>query len=436
MREMFEIASSARDARLDDALRALDSSPEDFRDTVPSIVATTDGLFNLHTVCSMFDDAHRHAEALRPETLATLTEIKRVVELDLPGHLLPEDVADELEKAADSGLDPNLSSDNVLAGAVLGPEPEVERDLLSNMTRARLWSLHATVLAAIATVDPGDQSTPLACKELRAQAEQEVRAMRDGLHDAAVSLGRRAAGPAWAMQVWALLDRGESWLTEHSGALAAAAAAASPQDGRDSVARDASLAYEAVRNLLAEQAAGWAVLRAWATVDAATLRRFSRAATLKLGSGTADLPRASLRQAAHMPTGSEVEVASRVADAEITAGGPAPRSILTLGRPRGTQLTVLVPFIAVDSFGVVPGVWVQVRGEVFADGKDGIPGPIVLVSRIQREEAAKRSFFDFLLFEGRREFELRPGGLDLVAGRLAAQEGTLAELGLRRGFGG
>jgi hypothetical protein len=45
--------------------------------------------------------------------------------------------------------------------------------------------------------------------------------------------------------------------------------------------------------------------------------------------------------------------------------------------------------------------------------------------------AARESFNDALIFAGRHLFDLRPGGLDLLAGRLAGSRVTMSEIGRR-----
>ena len=134
--------------------------------------------------------------------------------------------------------------------------------------------------------------------------------------------------------------------------------------------------------------------------------------------------------------GDGVEIADIVREADIRSGGPAPRSVLLLGSPRGTQIRVFAPFEAVDAFGITTGVWIQVRGKMFPNGKDDMPGPVLQVRRIKRAEAAETSFQDALIHMGRHEFELRPGGLDIIGGRLAGSQVTLNEMGLRRSVGG
>jgi hypothetical protein len=142
------------------------------------------------------------------------------------------------------------------------------------------------------------------------------------------------------------------------------------------------------------------------------------------------LPRSSLADVVNVAQGDMVEIDGLVRDAEFSVGGPSNRSVLTLGRTNIVH--VLVPHVAADSFGITTGVWVQVRGEVFPNGKDGIAGPVVMAGRIQRQVAARESFTDALIFAGRDSFDFRPGGLDIIASRIAGNPVTLSELGRSR----
>lgn len=54
-----------------------------------------------------------------------------------------------------------------------------------------------------------------------------------------------------------------------------------------------------------------------------------------------------------------------------------------------------------------------------------------MAGRIRCEDVASESFTDALIFRGRHSFALRPGELDLVAGRIAGARVTLNEIGMR-----
>jgi hypothetical protein len=396
------------------------------------LLAVTDGLFKHHTLLCTLLGARRLSDELHPRVRATLREVRTLAGLGIPQAYLPADVVEIFRDASEASVNEQLSASQMLASSVRGPSPAAARAFLARVTATRLWALHALVLASIAAAEATDDAGSAdAAGELRAAAEAQVRTLRDRLHELARELRRREiAGPGWSSAVWLALDAAESWIAEQRTATATACAAATAPSASNALKRDAAAAYDAQRTLLALVAGAWTVLRARATEDASTLERFAAAAALKPGSAAADPPRSTLTQAASAPQGTLVEVADVVTSAQITAGGPAPRSVLELGAGE-RRLTVLVPFIAVDSFGIQPGIWLQARGELFPDGKDALAGPVLQVRRIQRELDAGESFFDHLVFEGRKEFELRPGGFDLSAGRLAGDEATLAELGLR-----
>jgi hypothetical protein len=416
----------------DKAIRkAIDESSAALRDEIPNLIRLTDGLFKTHTLLSIMAGVRRVSDDLREPVENMLREVELLGSLGIPADYLPSEVRDIFASQPD--LDVELSTSNLLALADRGPSPESGRAFVAVLALRRLWALHGLVLASVAATEPSSGDTGREeLRELRASAEGKVRTLRDRLYNAANDLRRRElAGPAWSTAMWLAVDDSENWIAEHAADMATASGAASVSSASDETRRDVALAYDAVRTLLALAAGGWAVLRAWATEDLGALSRFAEAGKLRRTPGTADPPRSTLTQAAEAAPGTMVEVADVVIDAEITPGGPAPRTVLTIGSERGAQLIVLIPFIAADSFGIEPGIWLQARGEIFPNGKDDLPGAVLQVDRIRREEAAEVSFFDYLIFEGRRQFEFRPGGFDIVAGRLAGSDVTLAELGLR-----
>lgn len=416
-----------------ETLKAIEISTSALRDSAPALLSATDGLFNVIIAVANTGAARRRSDRLVSEVTAAFSELNELTQAGIPPHLLPPNVVDMATTAALNGVDPLLSTRVLLALAVQGPKPEVIRATLADVVETRLWALHALVLSSVAAATPTAAGPAREeVKQLRKDGAAQVQALTARLHDLAKRLrSRQVAGPGWAAGVWVALDTAETWVNENATRISEACGLSSADRVSEPVSRDAAMAYDAVRTLLALVAGGWSTLNAWATADLSALERFAEAAPLKRGSATLDLPRSSLKQAAAAAAGTVVEISGMITDADIRAGGPAPRSVLTVGPANATHLTVLVPFIAVDSFGVQPSVWVHVRGEVFPSGKDDLTGPVVQARRIRREEASRLSFFDHLVFAGREMFELRPGGLDLVAGRLAASEITVAELGLR-----
>jgi hypothetical protein len=433
----FEGMSRALPVRLREVVDAFVAGPRQLRDSLPRFIESTDGLFNLHIAYGMADAARRHAENHESLVVDALKEIEQVVKLDLPVSLLPPGAADAYRRAA-KGFDPRLSARARVRRSLRAPGTLAARELLGTVTSRRLWALHGLVLAHAAAATTRNALTRAQIDALRRDGAASVRKLRDALHKQARAMSSGVVGPAWALAIWGAVDTAETWLVEQAPRLARALAATSADDADAAVARDAAIAYDAMRQLLALASGGWAVLRAWATTDRAVLRRFADAAALKAAPAAPDLPRTPLSKLASLRTGTAVEVAATVGELDVKAGGPAPRSVLRLanGSRPAAHVSLLVPFTAVDSFGVQPGVWVQARGKLFANGKDDLEGPTVQVSRINRQDAAAASFFDHVVYEGRSEFELRPGGFDLVAGRSAGSEATLAELGLRLMVGG
>jgi hypothetical protein len=270
---------------------------------------------------------------------------------------------------------------------------------------------------------------------LGSDAASQAAALREAALNAARALRSDYATPAMATAMWGAIYEFEEWLVSTgTGRLAASAAAATarvndsdPEANR--WAREVGQACEIMRIGLAFDAGMRAILLAYALHDARRLAAFAETSELPIASATLDLPRSSLADVAHAAQGDPIEIDAIVSDAEFRVGTPSNRSILALG-PSGA-VRVLVPHVAVDSFGISKGVWVQVRGKAFPNGKDGIAGPVVMAGRVPWAEAARDSFMDALIFAGRNYFEVRPGGLDLVAGRVAGSRTTLNEIGMR-----
>lgn len=391
--------------------------------------AATDGLFNVSLLIGAMQAARSRSDGLRTELSLTFDELQRVNALSIPSELLPQRARDGFAEAAGREIGGELTTRNILATAVSGITGQHAQHMLGSFTTSRLWALHGQVLASVAAHD-GDGATPAEVKSLRDELEAAVRTFRDASLSSMRDLAAgQVAGMAWATRLWLAVDAAETAILDQLSAMAAAAGAATEGEA---VARDWAVAYDAARTLLALVAGGWAVLRAYAAHDVDGLTRAAAAAGLRKTPATLDLPRSSLTDIGTVDEGTLVEVGGVVTAMDATVGGPAPRSVLTLGSPTGRQVQILVPFIAVSSFGVQSGVWVQVRGIAYPDGKDDLTGAVVRVGRIQRQQAAAESFHDWLIWEGRDQFELRPGGWDIVAGRKAGTETTAAELGLRR----
>ncbi len=403
----------------------------EFAEALAHLRAATDGLFNVSTIISSMQAARRRSDELKTRLAETLNELQQLNALDLPSELIPHAARDGFATASGKQIGGEVTARNILASAVTGITGQHAAGLLASFTRNRLWALHGQVLASIAAASAPGTDGPTQVKALRVELEAAMRQFRDSAQDSMKVLNRdQVAGIAWATGLWLAVETAEQAILEHIPQMAAAAVVA--QDGDEAVARDWAVAYDTGRTLLALVSGGWAVLRHYASFNTDALNRASVAARLRKSPATLDLPRLSIADIAAASEGDLVEVAGVVQTMDVTVGGPTPRSVLTLGPEGGAQVHVLVPFIAVTSFGIQPGVWVQVRGEAYPLGKDGLAGPVVRVARIPRQQASGESFHDWLIWEGRSQFELRPGGWDITAGRQAGTDTTAAELGLRR----
>jgi hypothetical protein len=407
------------------------------------LAGATDPLMSGHDVVAQLAGLDRRTGALLEGVTNAVETLREFSDIDFPAGLLPESASTGLGALATAAGDSEALSRDLLAIGLRGATAG-DQDILRSLTEIRLWTLNSLVISNIAAVTPDVNASSLAdASAFRAVAENRSRSLRNSAKGGAERLASdSSADPIFATSLWIALDVYETWV--RSDAIAAlnpiaAAATGAVQAGHadeERLSRDAALAYDAIRLGLAYSAGIRNVLLAYAVGDLNALSAFAGASDLQLSTATLDLPRKSLAEAAAAGQDELVEISGIVREADIIVGGPTPRSTLVLGSEAGTQIRVLVPFTAVDSFGITSGVWVQVRGPAHPNGKDGIPGPVVQVGRIKRAEAAAISFEDALVHLGRREFELRPGQLDLVGGRLAGSEVTANEIGLRRSVGG
>ncbi|MEJ2660460.1 MAG: hypothetical protein P8Z73_07045 [Desulfobacteraceae bacterium] len=409
---------------------------------IDALYAATNALITGHDILAQLSSIDRRTHGQLPRVARAVAALREFTEIDFPAGFLPQTAAGGFEALASAEGDSEKFA-RLLLNLGLRVRRPSDRDLLRSLTETRLWTMNGCVLTKIGNAAPDANAASLeAAKAFRSHAEARTRDLRDAAYAAAARLAQSQADPVFFGTLWAAVDRWESWIHDEGAAalaLIAAAATAAVQEDRadaDRLARDAALGYDALRQGVAYDAGIRSALLAYAVDDKSTLETFAAASRLSLGAATLDLPRSSLSQAAQAADGEVVEIADIVREADIQAGGPAPRSVLLLGSPRGSQIRVFVPFSAVDAFGITSGVWIQVRGRMHPNGKDDIPGPVLQVRRIKRGEAAVTSFQDTLIHMGRREFELRPGGLDIIGGRLAGSQVTLNEMGLRRSVGG
>ncbi len=313
------------------------------------------------------------------------------------------------------------------------------RDALAGLSRARLTDLHARVLTAFVAASPDDPGFEGDIGELRDDSESRARTLRDGIHDAIGLISAAEAPPVVGLALAVHVQRWETWAYNDATRAIAAASALARQRLLNGNAeafrslRDAGRAYDAVPVGLAWSAGARELALAVAFRDVDDLQAARTASALGVGPGEPDLPRTDIDALAGVADQTVIEIEGVVAETSFVSGGPAPQSVLTVAGEDDATVTVLVPFTSVDSVGIVDGVWAQIRGTLLHAGKDGLPGPVVQVRRIRGEEAARHSFADFLVSAGRHLFELRPGQLDLIAGRRAGDLTPLNEIKIRPG---
>jgi hypothetical protein len=436
--QLFVDTANELVARQADVERGLTETGAARRAAWAAVLETTSMLASAHELLAQLGSAERRAEELLDEVTLASARLLELARLELPDELLSADLRAQLAEVRAGDADPVRFARSLLGrdlgGAAIVPSMV---KLIRSASRLRLLALHATVLGVVADAAPDTGAASEAdLASLIDDVAERTRALRDGAREAARQLRGEVASPAWATELWAAVFEFESWVSSEGatrlGAVAAAATARVAGEDADAEhwAREAGQAYDQLRLGLAFDAGIRTVLLAYATHDARALADFAASAGLGLAAATLDLPRSSLAQAANAAEGELVEIDALVSEADFRVGGPSNRSVLTLGTAQAVR--VLVPHVAVNSFGIDQGVWLQVRGEAHPDGKDGIEGPVVMASRIRREEAARESFTDALVFAGRALFDLRPGGLDLLAGRVAGSPVTMSEIGRRR----
>jgi hypothetical protein len=392
------------------------------------IVAACESLAQLQT-------SEARAKQMQAEVVTIAAQLIELANAPLPDGIVPEDLHVQLEAILAGETNPERFAPSLL-GLTWPSSATNMAESIEWFNWLRLHALNANLLSEIYAAAPNvDAASDSDLQALGAEAASRSAALRDAALSTAHKLRGDFATPALAATMWGAIYEFEEWLINIAADRLAACASASTARVNDNSpeatrwAREVGQAYDVIRHGLAFDAGMRAVLLDYALLDARQLTVFAETSELPTGSATLDLPRSNLADVAHATEGDVVEIAAVVSDAEFRVGPPSNRSILTLG-PSGA-VRVLVPHVAVDSFGITKGVWVQVRGKAFPNGKDGIAGPVVMIGRVPWSEAAKDSFMDALILAGRHSFDVRPGGLDIVAGRVAGNRVTLNEIGMR-----
>ncbi|MCI0393984.1 MAG: hypothetical protein L0332_03335 [Chloroflexi bacterium] len=401
------------------------------------LIASSDALLNVHDLVSTVNSLRSRVNAHEPSIVNALKRIADLARVELAEQLILPELREVFTKARNSRLDAEELARSMLSLPIqeLGTMPKT---MLEGTSQTRLWGLHTLLLTELVVAEPrADLLDYGQLKAIQAESARRMRTFRDRVRQGAGMLNDNIATPDDIMTLWGALFDLESWLLETGFADVARASAAATyqvQNGASDAerwARTAGQAYEAIRTALALDAGTRQVLIAYALHDEDTLSNFAASSHLRLGPATLDLKRSSLAQVSQVEEGTLVEIDAVVQDADYVAGGPRPRTLLILGKPTATQVTARLPFTSADSFGIIPGIWVQVRGTAYPNGKGSVKGPLVEVRRIRRGAVANESFTDWLIWAGRDMFEYRPGELDIIGGRLAGTRETLNESSAR-----
>jgi hypothetical protein len=433
---LAELVKAANDAA-DAYGESRDKSLQQQRAALRTLVSATDRWTTVSDFLAQTASLDRRVQAIAPSVIEALEHIVEIGRLPLPAEVIPESVQDAIASVSRPEVDGARTATRMLRlESPAAPTSAVGE--LARIAKLRLWAMHTLLLTEIAATNP--TLDPLEAGELKTvekTVSEQMRDLRDAARGQANALRQGVLTPGIALKLNSALLSTETWLLNEGVTLCAQVLArararvdADASDA-DTWARAGAAIYDDLRTILSLDAGIRRVLGAHSSEELSLLEDFADAAPRPVGSAVPDLPRTEVSDVGELSAGSEVEVAGIIRDAQFVSGGPSPRSVLEL-REGSVTVRLLVPFSSIDSFGILPGVWVQIRGETFPAGKDDLPGPVVQVRRIRREEAAAESFFDWLVFSGRALFELRPGGFDILGGRLAGDLRTILESGLRR----
>jgi hypothetical protein len=296
--------------------------------------------------------------------------------------------------------------------------------------RTQIWSIHNTALLTIAK---GGQLDQVAESQIET-VEDTVRTSMLGFRDDLLAVARQLnESPSSAeANLIAAIHRFETLLIDETVpnvAHAARGATRLLRDGTRTGLKPAGTAYGAFREGVTMLGAAYGLLTALATEDGAALRRWAQSADLPL-KRPADLERTSIADAARgaASTTDDIEVAGTVVSAEFTVSNQRNTSVLRLEDDSANHLNLFVPHAAVDSFGIAADIWCEARGRLFPDGKDGIPGPVLLVGRENLTRDATASFTSFVHREGSVLFPYMRRGWQLRGGRCASTATTANEI--------
>lgn len=408
-RRMYEAAYSGANSRgLASAERVVSSSAD--------VAVMIDVLASLQSVLDRLGPRRSVGER-------ALGELMEIAEFASQAPLLPPTFARELSEFQGRPIIAG-QMDAVYVKLLRNLGIPEKRRLVDFLLARRVQGLHAIILfGAAMRLRQGDElSSGLDTKY--SEVTGPTTKFRDSVKALAGQLD--GAGPVWGLRLLAAITEFE---TKYQSVIAPTVVSllrdvsVRLRAHEDVHARlsGAATAYDAARNGLTALAAGYRLLLAWATSQSAELRAWHAAAGFGLQIPS-DLPRTAISQiiSGVVTDGTEVEVAGALTVAEFDVTSHRHRSRLTIEDATGRKIVAFVPHAAVDSFGITTGIWCQVRGKLYLDGKDGIPGPVVMVRRERLNEDAKVSFLAFLRRQGGPLFPYRRNGWDILAGRLAA----------------
>jgi hypothetical protein len=411
--------------------------PVGARLAITGLATSTETLMGFQDAMAQLSAVDRRVEVARD---AGIRGMRYLIDYGaaVPEAFTPDEFAGTMLELSEGNFDVEDLT-NRMVGPRRNLDVEHYRSTLRRLNGLRIRSLLAGVLAELA----GIQSAPEGISKSDVEDTLTiVLAMTTELRDAAIAAAKSINDrmtPIIPLSLWSSLHRFEAWLLSDGTSLIAQGIAFAFHRAQSelapnvSVMRTSGRVFDAFARGLAFDSGIRATLVDYALQIEQGLSDFAGMASLQVGAATLDLPRSSLASVASADEGDVVEIDGVIESAEYVVGGPAPRSVLVVGTGSGTRVNALVPFSAVDSFGVVPGVWVQLRGTAFPNGKDDLPGPALRVRRIQRAEAMNQSASDRLIWLGRELYSYRPGGYDIMATRPAGVPEALAEIELRQG---
>jgi hypothetical protein len=358
--------------------------------------------------------------------IESVNEILDVLSMSDPLIEIPDEIRTLLEKIKNG-----QTTSEIIVNSMLLAFEKINKENLAAMTRRlvnmRIDALHASILIAINKRVSDDSYTGEDLDETR----KKLSAITSNQIEAFKKLARgidETIKVVWPVSLIQFIVKSEG---EFTGTMTAGIVNSlfKAKAGSSSELRKAALIYDDVRRSLANISAAYDLLLAWATHDYKTLKAWKKAAEHKTASATLDLPRTKIRDvlSKKVENGSLIELDGviRRIQTKVSANKNESRFVIA---DENNELLVYAPHYAVDSFGITTGIWCQVRGTLYLDGKDDMAEPLVMLRRIQLGQAAEQSFLDFVTDKGKAFFSYRPHGLDMMAGRDPLNSSSVNEI--------